>query len=931
MIAVSVGFLLWVPLSLTSIHLLVACSLPLAVIGWIDDLRNLSPKIRLAAQFLAVGILLWLLSPFSVDSSSGAFEWVLAIVALVLGVWWLNLFNFMDGIDGIAAAQTLSMLTCAGLLAAISSPNFFSDPGGALLVLTIFGVLGFLVINWPPAKIFMGDVGSVWLAFIILGIAWTTIAQGQLKVTTWLILGAAFVTDATITLLTRMARGERWAQPHRSHAYQHLSHSIDQQRTRAHRLVTLSVLAVNLIWLAPLAWFSQTTEEPQQAVAAASLAYLPLVVATLKIGAGRPSELAVNLAVARLTTMSSFLPPRALVAVLYDTTVSVIAWACAFMLAQPGHLVDETRAVLLLSTSIVVVTQTFCFVGMRLYRGIWRFASFRDLRQIAVAVALATLIHTTLLFMLQRGVLVPRSALLVNPLLLLVLMAGGRIGYRWWKERTQYELQGQSGTPLLILGAGDAGYQVLRELRNRPSWAVIGVLDDNRDMVGREILGIRITGSWDELAAVAKFTETRHALLAVGSRNRVARRRAFELCEGAGVKLLVIPDIEEALSGQIGSPAIRDIDVDDLLGRDPVELNSRELAQMITRRVVLITGAGGSIGSDLCRQIARFDPLILVLVDASEYALYLITEDLQRSFPALPMHALVGDIRDQRRLREIFATHRPEIVFHAAAFKHVPLMEVDNAWQAVSNNVRGTLEVLDASERYGVSKLVIISTDKAVNPTNVMGATKRLAELLALRRPRKKGLQIVTVRFGNVLGSTGSVIPKFKLQIAQGGPVTVTHPDVRRYFMSLAEASQLVLQAAAMGNGGEVFVLDMGEPVKIVDLASDLIRLAGASTDDIPIRFTGLRPGEKLFEELLADGETTLPTHHPKVRISRASEIPGDDWELDVLEWIQSSEPKSDEAVRAALSRFVPEYSPFSADTDRAAERQPNHGSGLVR
>ena len=299
-----------------------------------------------------------------------------------------------------------------------------------------------------------------------------------------------------------------------------------------------------------------------------------------------------------------------------------------------------------------------------------------------------------------------------------------------------------------------------------------------------------------------------------------------------------------------------------------------------------------------------------MLFEASEYALYQVAEDLSHQFPSVPLHTLVGDIRHRNRLDELFELHKPEIVFHAAAYKHVPLMEVDNAWQAVSNNVGGTLEVLDAAERHSVRKLVIVSTDKAVNPTNVMGATKRLAELLALRRPAARSLQIVTVRFGNVLGSTGSVIPKFKAQIARGGPVTVTHPEVRRYFMSVSEASQLVLQAAAMGRGGEVFVLDMGEPVRIVDLARDLIRLSGASEDDVPIRFTGLRPGEKLFEELLADGEATLATHHPKVRISRASEIPGEAWEQEVIAWVRQPGPVSDETVRSALSRFVPEYSP---------------------
>jgi FlaA1/EpsC-like NDP-sugar epimerase len=609
--------------------------------------------------------------------------------------------------------------------------------------------------------------------------------------------------------------------------------------------------------------------------------------------------------------MRSLLPARAPIALLYDALASVLAWSAAFLIAYPSAVSGPPLLALYYSLAIVTGTQLACFVSLRLYRGIWRYASFRDLRQIAVAVTLATLIHTTLLFLLQRGALIPRSALLINPVLLLVLMAAGRIGYRWWKEHRPNAMTRQQGTPLLVLGAGEAGYQVVRDLTRRGSWTVVGVLDDKPEMIGRELNGIPIAGPWSDIATVADFTDARHAVLAVGSGNHAARRRAFELCDRAGIKLMVMPDIEDALARQVAATDMRHIDVDDLLRRDPVQLDNRGLAHMLTGRTVLVTGAGGSIGSDLCRQIARFEPARLVLVESSEYALYQITEELGSRHPEVPVHALVGDIKHTRRLDEVFSAHQPDIVFHAAAYKHVPLMEVDNAWQAVTNNVGGTLKVIDAAIRHNVQKLVMISTDKAVNPTNVMGATKRLSELLALRRQASCRLQIVTVRFGNVLGSTGSVIPKFKAQIARGGPVTVTDPEVRRYFMSVSEASQLVLQAATMGKGGEIFVLEMGEPVKIVDLAHDLIRLSGASTQQIKIVYTGLRPGEKLYEELLADGEATLPTHHPKVRISRHEAVPGSSWEREVLTWLNQESQQMDVDVRSALARYVPEYRPF--------------------
>jgi FlaA1/EpsC-like NDP-sugar epimerase/UDP-N-acetylmuramyl pentapeptide phosphotransferase/UDP-N-acetylglucosamine-1-phosphate transferase len=913
-------------------YLILAVAFPLALVGWVDDRRPLSAALRLVIQAILISLLMALplgslKAPTLLSLSFGA----LGIAALLIGIWWVNLFNFMDGIDGIAGSQALTMLASALVLASLSDPRFTSTAIGGLAFLTLCAVTGFLIINWPPAKIFMGDVGSTWLAFVIFGLALHTIVNGNLKVTTWLILGSIFIADATVTLLTRVLRGEKWAQPHRSHAYQLLSRGVDAQRTRAHRIVTVSVIGLNMLWVAPLAWFSQTTPESEQALAAVSLAYLPLVIAAFKIGAGRPTELGANLAIDRLASMSQLLPPRALVAVLFDIGVSLIAWVFAFLVVQPAPPGEETLAVLLLSASVVTITQICCFIAMRLYRGIWRFVSFRDLRQIGKAVALATLISTTLLFLIQRGIQVPRSALLLNPLILLVLMAAGRIGFRWWKERSRFDPTSTPGTPLLVLGAGQAGAQVVRGLSGKSSWTVVSILDDKKEMIGREIDGIRITGTWDELADVARFTEARHAFLAIGSQNRTARRRAFDLCERAGVKLLVLPDIEDALAGQISSSSIRDIDVDDLLGRNPVRLDNREVGQMLTGRAVLITGAGGSIGSDLCRQVARFNPSSLVLFEASEYALYQITDELGHQFPSLRLLALVGDIRNRERLDDILSAHRPEIVFHAAAYKHVPLMEVENAWQAVSNNVLGTVEVLDAANRHSVRKVVLVSTDKAVNPTNVMGATKRLAELIALRRPPHLGPQIVMVRFGNVLGSTGSVVPKFKAQIARGGPITVTHPDIRRYFMSVSEASQLVLQAAAMGRGGEVFVLDMGDPVKIVDLAKDLIRLSGASENEVAIEFSGLRPGEKLFEELLADGESTLATHHPKVRISKASDTPDDEWESEVLAWIRQPGPVPDEEVKAMLMRLVPEYSPPGATESSNNEHAERTGAASAQ
>ncbi|MBX6392915.1 MAG: polysaccharide biosynthesis protein [Burkholderiales bacterium] len=383
----------------------------------------------------------------------------------------------------------------------------------------------------------------------------------------------------------------------------------------------------------------------------------------------------------------------------------------------------------------------------------------------------------------------------------------------------------------------------------------------------------------------------------------------MDLCRAAGLEAMTVPAWDDLVSGKVSISQLRKVELDDLLGRDPVKLDNAGLMQWLQGKTVLVTGAGGSIGSELCRQILRFAPAKLVLYELSEFAMYCIEQELGPRHGATQLVYVIGDVKDRGRLEQVFAEHRPSVVFHAAAYKHVPLMEMENAWQAVRNNALGTVRIAQAAIAHGAEKFVLISTDKAVNPASVMGASKRLAELLCQAFSNER-TRFVAVRFGNVLGSTGCAIPKFRKQIAAGGPVTVTHPEVRRYFMSIPEATQLVLQAGLMGQGGEIFVLDMGEPVRIVDLARELIRLSGYADDEIEIVFTGLRPGEKLYEELLADNETTLPTRHEKVRVMRSETPRGYAWVEATLRWLESDAAYSDEAVRAALRDRIPEYRP---------------------
>jgi len=596
----------------------------------------------------------------------------------------------------------------------------------------------------------------------------------------------------------------------------------------------------------------------------------------------------------------------------HDLFWAVAIWAGVYhfrLSLAPG---EPDYELLLATLPVAVAIQMGCFLAFGLYRGIWRYASLHDIARVAAAVGVsAVLVPAAILLWRYGDGLPPRSVFVLDPLLLLLFMAAGRIGYRWLKDRELYAAGRTQATPVLLLGAGSTAMRLIDELRRSPGWRVVGLLDDNRAKLHRQVGGVPVLGPWSELGTVTSQTEVRHAILAVTGIDHNVRRRVFQLCEAAGIRLLLPPPIEDLMSGRVTVSQVRDVELDDLLGRDEVNLDTAGLGGLLNGRVVLVTGAGGSIGSELCRQIARFEPTLIVLFELNEFSLYCLEQEFQRAFPHVPVRCLIGDVKDAARVDEVFARYRPRVVFHAAAFKHVPLMEQGNAWETVRNNVLGTWRLMQAVQRYGADKFVFISTDKAVNPTSVMGGSKRLAEMLLQRWCARSGVDTVVVRFGNVLGSTGSVVPKFKEQIARGGPITVTHPEMRRYFMSVPEACQLVMQAALMGDNGLVFVLDMGEPVRILDLARDLVRLSGLTEEEIRIEFTGLRPGEKLYEELLADDESTVPTPHPKLRVARVAEAPDLEWERDVLGWLQKTDSVSDRDVRATLSRFIPEYRPY--------------------
>jgi FlaA1/EpsC-like NDP-sugar epimerase len=604
---------------------------------------------------------------------------------------------------------------------------------------------------------------------------------------------------------------------------------------------------------------------------------------------------------------------RRLLALVHDVLAAAAAWVLAFWLRFNLDIPPEFEHSMLASLPWATALYSAAFLGFGLYRGLWRFASLPDLRRIVLAVGMGALAVPALFALVQAHFVVPRSVYLLAPVLLAVMMAGSRIAYRAWKEGHLGSIVTKpEAMPVLVIGAGRAAALLLKELAANPAWRVVGLLDDDSRKRGAELFGEKVLGPIALVGEIAERLDVRHAIIAMPGAPHAVRRRALDLCAARGMSVMTVPAISDIVSGKVSVSALRKVELDDLLGRDPVQLDEAGLHAFLDGRSVLVTGAGGSIGSELCRQIARFAPARLVLLENSEFALYSIGQEFSDREKSAEIAAVIGDAKDARRVREVFERYRPDVVFHAAAYKHVPLMEDDNALEAVINNVLSTVVVAQAAMRAGARKFVLVSTDKAVNPANVMGASKRLAEIACQELQAKSqgpgATQFVIVRFGNVLGSTGSVIPRFREQIARGGPVTVTDPQMQRYFMSIPEATQLVMQAAMMGLGGEIFVLDMGDPVKIADLARELIRLSGLSESDIRIEYSGLRPGEKLYEEPLADSETTLPTPHPKLRIARARAPDEDDIVEQVIAWLQNPGDTHPDAVRERLRRWVPEY-----------------------
>lgn len=617
---------------------------------------------------------------------------------------------------------------------------------------------------------------------------------------------------------------------------------------------------------------------------------------------------------------------RRLLVFAVDIVLISCAFLASFLLRFDFRIPSEFQPHFWQGLIVVMIVKPIIFIVSGLYRNLWRYASLQDGIEIAKVVTASSVVSVFGVMYLRHFTPYPRSIFLLDWILLFALVVASRLVWRIYRETFVLPRAPAIGRRTLIIGAGDAGNLLLKEIwrQSASPYQVVGFVDDDEGKIGMRLHGLPVLGNTAQLKALIKNHAVEDVIIAIPSASGRVLREIVKSCERCKVRFKTLPGICDIIEGKISISQIKDVEIDDLLGRESVSIDEGSIRNYLTGKRVLVTGAAGSIGSEVCRQVARYAPAKLLLLDSAETPLYHIEKELSKNHPELRIVPVLADIRQDNRLESVFEAFMPEVVFHAAAYKHVPMVEY-NPVEAITNNVMGTRRLADCAHRFGVATFVMISTDKAVNPTNIMGASKRVAEIYVQALARKSRTKFTTVRFGNVLGSNGSVIPLFMEQIRNGGPVTVTHRDVIRYFMTIPEATQLVLQTGCIGNGGEIFVLDMGEPLRIVDLAEELISLSGMTPyDDIDIVFTGLRPGEKLFEELLIEGESIMPTAHHKIKVLESLHVDFGtlEAEMEILDRVARENNLTD--LMKSLKYIVPEFSPaysFEGEAPLAFQR----------
>ncbi len=596
-------------------------------------------------------------------------------------------------------------------------------------------------------------------------------------------------------------------------------------------------------------------------------------------------------------------------AVLASSFLALLVRFDFHMTRIPVHYYELAWEVFPVEVAITLIV----FWAFRLYSSLWIYAGATELMYLVIGCVTNTVINTCAIYFTHRELAVPmpRSYYVLFGIFLLCIVFVSRYGYRAFRSMINLRTDVKSRQNVMIIGAGDAGNALIKEINNSRyvKLNVACVIDDSTEKVGSYIHGVRIAGTRKDIIRLAKEMKIAEIIIAMPSAKASEIKAILDICKETGCELRRVPGMYQLINGEVSISKLKEVDVNDLLGREPIEVDLSSIMEYVSGKVVMVTGGGGSIGSELCRQIAAHRPKQLVIVDIYENNIYNIQQELLHNFPDLNLAALIASVRNTLRMDKIFETYRPDIVYHAAAHKHVPLMETSPN-EAVKNNVLGTWKVVQASDKWNVKRFVMISTDKAVNPTNIMGATKRICEMIIQTYNKRSETEFVAVRFGNVLGSNGSVIPLFKKQIAEGGPVTVTHPDIIRYFMTIPEAVSLVLQAGAYAKGGEIFVLDMGEPVKIVDLARNLILLSGhRPNEDIMITFTGLRPGEKLYEEMLMKEEGIQDTANKLIHIGKPIEMDDEKFMKQLAE-LRDYVVEEPEDIREWVKRIVPTFVP---------------------
>lgn len=889
-----------------------AAALMIAGVSLVDDWITLSSRIRftihiIAAVLVVIGIGFWQTIPLPFI---GNFQ--IGLLGIPLTLIWIvgltNAYNFMDGIDGIAGTVAL----IAGATWAMIGSSYGVPLIINLGLLLAASSLGFLAHNWHPARIFMGDVGSAFLGFTfaVLPLLIVNLAPQHLSNELFLAAGILvvwpFLFDAVFTFIRRLSQGEKVWEAHRSHLYQRLV--IVGFR---HNLVTIIYAACTIFgstlavaWI--LGWLGDTTV----------IIITLFMISILLVGYISSKEFRQNqYGTAKAIGGINLFRLRNRHFFLLDIGLMLLSPMSALMLRLDTIWISrEFWFGLIIYTLMGLIIRPVLFQRFGIYSRYWRYASIDEMMQIVWAVLVSTAVLTiiTLPLMAMLPLSFARSILIIDMLLVLVAVGGTRFSLRFWGRSANARVRSKKHA--LIIGAGDAGEMMVRELQKHTQLGLelIGFVDDDPNKQGLYIHGLPILGTRKDIPRLVVSEAVTQVIIALPTVAGSVIREIIGICDMLNVETKTVPSIHQLVDGRVRPHQLRNVQIEDLLRRESVKTDIQAVRRLVAGKRVLVTGGGGSIGSELCRQLLYCGPSELIILGHGENSIFEIYHELRRFGPQGPkVTPLIADVRFAERIQSLFEAHRPQLVFHAAAHKHVPLME-HNPSEAVTNNILGTQNVLNASLSVEVERFVLISTDKAVNPTSVMGVSKRTAELLVHQAAEESKRPYVTVRFGNVLGSRGSVILTFQKQIEAGGPITITHPDIERFFMTIPEAVQLVLQANVIGTGGEVFVLDMGEPVKIMDLAKDLIRLSGLEVGiDIEIKDIGLRPGEKLYEELFVAGENYHRTAHKKIFIAENASnfVPAD---LDsVIEMLGLAAMRNDKTlILNQFQRLIPEYKP---------------------